>query len=58
MVVYDTQGRKIETLVDTFQKNGDYISDFTAPRLSSGVYFIILKFNNEIINSKKMLFIK
>ena len=58
LVVYDTQGRKIETLVDTFQKNGDYISDFTAPRLSSGVYFIILKFNNEIINSKKMLFIK
>jgi lysophospholipase L1-like esterase len=43
LAVYDCLGREVETLVDQFQKAGDYFVQFHSRHLSSGIYFCRLE---------------
>lgn len=55
--VYDSNGRKVATLVNQRQAPGSYSVRFNAENLSSGVY--LYRLNTEsYTESKKMLFIK
>ncbi len=55
--VYDELGREVETLVNEQKAPGNYIIDFNAAGLSSGVYFYQLK-AEEYISTKKMILLK
>ncbi|MCX7876512.1 MAG: M1 family aminopeptidase [Melioribacteraceae bacterium] len=57
--VYDAIGKEIATLVDEYQKSGEYKSVFRALSndLPSGVYFYTINFNGNI-QSKKMILLK
>jgi 1,4-alpha-glucan branching enzyme len=55
--IFDILGREIETLVNKFQRNGNYEVQFNASNLASGVYFYQLK-TNTFISIKKMLLLK
>jgi len=55
--VFDLFGRKISTLVDEYQKSGDYFVTFDGPNLSSGVYYYRLT-KGDFIQTKKMLILK
>lgn len=55
--VYDVLGRAVRTLVDSYQKPGQYSVKFNAENLSSGLYFYSLKFGT-IIATKKMMLLK
>ncbi len=55
--VYDVLGRKVATLVDKFQKAGNYSATFNASNLASGIYFYRLKAGN-FIGIKKMILLK
>ena len=65
LIVYDTLGRKVTTLVNNFQSQGIYHSTFSTftrqdgqhSSLSSGVYFYRLTVDNNSI-TKKMLMLK
>ncbi len=55
--VFDVLGRKVNTLVSEYKKEGLYIVEFDGQNLSSGIYFY--KFKSGNINIvKKMLLIK
>lgn len=41
--VHDVRGRRITTLVDEVQAEGNYTIHYHAPDLSSGIYFVILE---------------
>ncbi|MCB0726639.1 MAG: hypothetical protein KDD00_04200 [Ignavibacteriae bacterium] len=60
--VYNSIGKEIATLVDQSQISGNYKVDFYATSggsgLSSGVYFYSLYIDDEIMDTKKMLFLK
>lgn len=56
--IYDLWGRKIETLFDGAQNAGTYHLSWNAVGYTSGVYLAVLKINNEIINTQKMLLLK
>ncbi len=53
--VYDTLGKEIATLVNEKQVPGNYEVTFNAGKISSGVYFYTLIFNNKIITKKMLL---
>lgn len=57
LIVYDSFGRKVETLINELKPNGIYEVMFHAENLSSGVYFYQLK-TNTYIDTKKMMLIK
>ncbi len=57
LAVYDILGNKVADLVNSYQLAGNYIADFNASGLSSGVYFYQLKTEN-FTDQKKMLFLK
>lgn len=57
LIVYDIIGRKIQTLVDQNQFEGNYKVNFNASSLASGVYFYRLIAPNKIL-TKKMTLIK
>ncbi|OGC09233.1 hypothetical protein A2V82_10960 [candidate division KSB1 bacterium RBG_16_48_16] len=46
LAVYDCLGREVETLVDQFQKAGEYFVPFHSRNLSSGVYLYRLESRN------------
>jgi glucuronoarabinoxylan endo-1,4-beta-xylanase len=56
--IFDLLGREIETLVDEFQKAGNYTVHFNAKNLSSGVYIYRLASGNDLIATKKMVLIR
>ena len=58
LVVYNLLGQKVQTLVNTRQQAGRYISRFDATNLSSGIYFYQLYLNDQIVETKQMLLIK
>lgn len=57
LIIYDIIGREIIRLIDEYKKQGEYIIDFNAADLNSGVYFYTLKTAN-YTKTKHMLLIK
>ncbi|HAX48849.1 MAG TPA: peptidase S8, partial [Bacteroidetes bacterium] len=55
--VYDILGREVAELVDEFKPQGNYLVDFNASFLSSGVYFYRLE-TSEFTEVKKMVLVK
>ena len=55
--VFDYLGRKVATLVNSYQKPGSYRFDFNGENFSSGVYFYKLA-AGDFVESKKMILIK
>ncbi|KAA3614829.1 MAG: T9SS C-terminal target domain-containing protein [Calditrichaeota bacterium] len=55
--VFDMLGRKIETLVNSFQDAGIYSINFDGSNLASGLYFYQLKTGKQI-ETRKMLLVK
>jgi hypothetical protein len=53
LTVYDVLGRRIATLVNEFQKPGDYKVQFNKTSLPSGVYFYRLE-SGSFSETKKM----
>lgn len=57
LIVYNSLGEKVTTLVNDYQKAGVYLKAFDASNLSSGVYFYRL-ITNHYVAEKKMILIK
>ncbi|MCO6474511.1 MAG: T9SS type A sorting domain-containing protein, partial [Melioribacteraceae bacterium] len=57
LLVYDTLGRVITTLVNEKKQSGTYSVTFNAQGLASGVYIYKL-LANEFVESKKMILAK
>jgi hypothetical protein len=57
LVVYDIQGREVQTLVNERLQPGTYEASFDGSALNSGVYFYRLS-TGDFTESKKMLLIK
>lgn len=57
LTVYDLLGKKVFTLVDKFQRRGNYTIPLTSNGLSSGIYIYTLKTKHKEL-SKKMLIIR
>ncbi len=57
LVVFDVLGREVTTLVNEMKTAGNYVVDFDASSLSSGVYFYTLESGN-FTQTKKMLLVK
>ena len=55
--VYDMLGREIATLVNGTKTAGTYTAVFNAGRLATGIYFVRLQFNGNMI-VKRMLLLK
>ncbi|MCB0724491.1 MAG: T9SS type A sorting domain-containing protein [Ignavibacteriae bacterium] len=53
--VFDSLGKEIETLVSETLSSGTYATTFNGSSLSSGVYFVRLQSNGNVITSKMML---
>jgi hypothetical protein len=58
LTVYDILGRVIETLVNEVQKAGTYAVHFDASQLASGIYFYNLQAGPDLLETKKMLFLR
>lgn len=54
--VYNSFGKKIETLADYEQKPGNYVLSFNPKQHSDGLYFIKLQFNNKVLIRKILKF--
>ena len=52
--VFDSLGKEIETLVSETLSSGTYATTFNGSSLSSGVYFVRLQSNGNVITSKKL----
>jgi photosystem II stability/assembly factor-like uncharacterized protein len=57
ITVYDITGRKMASLVNTFQNTGTYTVTFDGSSFASGVYFYTLE-AKDFITTKKMLLVK
>ena len=56
--IYDILGKEIYTLVNRFQEANNYLINFDASTLSSGVYFYRLNIGNDLSQTKKMLLMR
>lgn len=57
LIVYDMLGKEIATLVNEVKMAGNYMLDFNASNLSSGIYFYKIT-SGEFSSIKKMMLIK
>lgn len=55
--VYDIMGREIRTLLKEYKNPGEYLVQFDAKNLASGVYVYVLK-SSSFIESKRMVLLK
>jgi hypothetical protein len=55
--VYDTAGRKVQTLIDSELNRGFYTATFDGSGLASGIYFYRLVTGNSVL-TKKMVLVK
>ena len=55
--VYDALGREVKLLVDKFENAGRHTVEFNASKLSSGVYFYRVEYQNNF-TTKKMILMK
>ena len=56
--IYNMLGQKVKTLVSKKQTPGNYTINWDASGLSSGVYIYLLKSDDKIIASKKMILLR
>jgi len=56
--VYDTLGREVHTLINTYRKAGRYSVNFNASELPGGIYFYKLQVSDDFIETNKMLLMK
>jgi len=57
LTVYDILGREVAQLLNEVKPAGNYLVDFDASKLSSGVYFYTIQ-SGDFIDTKKMLLVK
>ena len=57
IVVSDTLGRKVETLIDEYQQAGVYTAEFKENK-GYFVYFVSTYINGKMVNSKKLIHVK
>jgi hypothetical protein len=57
LVIYNSLGEKVVTLVDEFKNSGEYNVRFDAHNYASGIYYYKLTANN-FVSIKKMLMVK
>lgn len=57
IIVFDTLGKEVRTLLNEEKPSGNYSVDFSAEGLSGGIYFYQLK-TKEFIETKKMILMK
>lgn len=57
LVVFDILGREVATLLNEFKPAGQFVADFDASMLSSGVYFYRIE-SGDFVETKKMLLVK
>ena len=57
VVIFNTAGQKVKTLINAYLKAGRYESDFDATGLASGVYILALKIGVKI-QSRKMILLR
>jgi hypothetical protein len=57
LTIYDVVGKEVTTLVNEFKPAGNYLVDFDASSLSSGIYFYKIT-SGEFTSVKKMMLIK
>ena len=57
LTIYNNLGEKVETLVSNNQSAGEHSVTFNSNKLSSGVYFYMLKYKNSV-QVKKMLLLR
>ncbi len=55
ILVYNIEGKKVKDLVNKYQNIGSYNIEFNGLKLSSGIYFYTMKFNNINITKKMIL---
>lgn len=58
LIIYNITGQDVSTLVSKKQTPGNYTVNWDASGLSSGVYIYLLKSDNKLIASKKMILLK
>jgi photosystem II stability/assembly factor-like uncharacterized protein len=58
LIIFDILGKEIITLVNGKKSSGIYETLFNGSNLSSGLYFYSLFIENQIIDTKRMIFIK
>ncbi|MDA3884903.1 MAG: M14 family zinc carboxypeptidase [Candidatus Delongbacteria bacterium] len=56
--IYDQAGKLVEKVVDSKFTAGRHSFEFNAERLSSGIYYNVLRTEEGIVRSNKMVFIK
>ena len=57
LIIYNSIGKEIKTLVNEFESTGRYSVKFNAANIASGIYFYRLRAGN-FISTKKMLLLK
>ena len=57
IIVYDSQGREVDVLVNEFKNQGSHTIEFDGSGLSSGIYYYRVQAGN-FINTKKMILMK
>ncbi len=55
LCIYNSLGNKVASLVNKYQKKGEYIINFNNNRLSEGIYFYTLKTTKKIITKKMII---
>lgn len=58
LALFNMLGQKVKTLRESVQESGNYIISFNSEELSSGVYFLKMLANGNIIDTKKLVLIK
>lgn len=58
LTIFDLNGKKIDTLIDKTQSSGVYELTWDAGLLAAGAYICVLKVDDEIVDSHKMILIK
>ena len=56
--VYDLKGRMIKSKEYNYDGDGNYSIIWQPAKISSGIYFIVLNFNNKYKETKKVSFLK
>jgi hypothetical protein len=55
LAIYDIQGKKLRQLVEREQDRGEYTLNFVAGDLSSGLYLLILSYDDQTVNRPLIL---
>lgn len=58
LIVYDIHGREIQSLVDEFQLEGEYVINFNPDQLPNGIYLCKLMLGNHVVDIKKMSYLR